>query len=104
MPELSAVVTSTLDSYYEEVRDRIRELVDPISTEQLCTKPYPYGDSIGHLLLHLTGNLTSYIGAQTAKPGYVRNRPLEFTDATTHPKEKVLANFDAAIAMVVSTM
>jgi uncharacterized damage-inducible protein DinB len=101
MPELSAVVTCTLDSYYEEVRDRIHELVDPISTEQLWTKPYPYGNSIGHLLLHLTGNLNNYIGAQIAKTGYVRNRPLEFTDPAKHPKEKVLANFDAAIAMVV---
>jgi uncharacterized damage-inducible protein DinB len=86
------------------VRDRIHELVAPISTEQLWTKPYPYGNSIGHLLLHLTGNLNNYIGAQIARSGYVRNRPLEFADATKHSKEKVLANFDAAIAMVVDTI
>jgi uncharacterized damage-inducible protein DinB len=104
MPELSSVVASTLNSYYEEVRNRIHELVAPISTEQLWTKPYPYGNSIGHLLLHLTGNLNNYIGAQIAKTGYVRNRPLEFTDATKRPKEKVLADFDAAIAMVVATI
>lgn len=104
MPELSSVVAFTLGSYYEEVRDKIHELVAPISTEQLWTKPYPYGNSIGHLLLHLTGNLNNYIGAQIAKTGYVRNRPLEFTDATKHPKEQVLANFDAAIAMVVATI
>lgn len=104
MPELSFVVASTLDSYYEEVRDKIHELVAPISTEQLWTKPYPYGNSIGHLLLHLTGNLNNYVGAQIAKSGYVRNRPLEFTDATKHPKEEVLADFDAAIAMVVATI
>jgi uncharacterized damage-inducible protein DinB len=104
MPELSFVVASTLNSYYQEVCDRIHELVAPISTEQLWTKPYPYGNSIGHLLLHLTGNLNNYIGAQIAKTGYVRNRPLEFTDATKRPKEKVLADFDAAIAMVVATI
>jgi uncharacterized damage-inducible protein DinB len=104
MPELSFVVASTLDSYYEEVRDKIHELVAPISTEQLWTKPYSYGNSIGHLLLHLTGNLNNYIGAQIAKTGYVRNRPLEFTDATRRPKEKVLADFDAAIAMVVAAI
>lgn len=104
MPELSSVVASTLASYYEEVRDKVHTLVAPISTEQLWTRPYPYGNSIGHLLLHLTGNLNNYIGAQIAKTGYVRNRPLEFTDATKHPKEQVLANFDAAIAMVVATI
>jgi uncharacterized damage-inducible protein DinB len=104
MPELSTVVTSTLASYYEEVRDRIHALVAPISTEQLWTKPYPYGNSIGHLLLHLTGNLNYYIGAQIAGTGYVRNRPLEFTDPVKHPKEKVLADFDATIAMVAATI
>jgi|SRR5580658_2160720 len=104
MPELSAVVASTLDSYYEEVRDRIHELVDPVLTDELWRKPYAYGNSIGHLLLHLTGNLNNYIGAQIAQTGYLRNRPLEFTDPTMHPKEQVLANFDAAIAMVVATI
>jgi uncharacterized damage-inducible protein DinB len=104
MPELASVVASTLASYYEEVSDRIHELVAPISTDQLWTKPYPYGNSIGHLLLHLTGNLNNYIGAQIARSGYVRNRPLEFSDAAKHPKEKVLANLDAAIAMVVDTI
>jgi uncharacterized damage-inducible protein DinB len=104
MAELSSVLAATLDSYYQEVRDKIHELLAPVSTEQLWTRPYPYGNSIGHLLLHLTGNLNNYIGAQIARTGYVRNRPLEFTDLTKHPKEKVLANFDAAIAMVVATI
>jgi len=104
VPELVQVVADTLASYYQGVRDNVHRLVAPISTAQLWTRPYPYGNSIGHLLLHLTGNLNNYIGAPIAKTGYVRNRPLEFTDATMHPKEKVLANFDAAIAMVVATI
>jgi len=104
MPELSPVVASTLASYYEEVRDKIHELVAGLSAEQLWKRPYPYGNSVGHLLLHLTGNLNNYIGAQIAKTGYVRNRPLEFTDPVKHPKEEVLAKFDAAIAMVVDTV
>src|SRR5579862_1678544 len=104
MAELPLVVASTLASYYEEIRDKIHELLEPISIEQLWTKPYPYGNSIGHLLLHLTGNLNNYIGAQIALTSYVRNRPLEFSDIAKHPKEKVLANFDAAIRMVVDTI
>lgn len=104
MPDLSSVVASTLASYYEEVRDKIHELVAPLSTDQLWRKPYPYGNSIGHLLLHLTGNLNHYIGAHIAGTGYVRNRELEFTDASKRPKEQVLADFDRAIAMVVATL
>lgn len=104
MPELAPVVVSTLAEYYEGVRDRVHELVAPLSTEQLWTRPYPYGNSIGHLLLHLTGNLNHYIGAQIAHTGYVRNRPLEFADTVKHPKDEVLANFDRAVAMVAATI
>jgi len=102
--DLAALVASTLASYYEEKRDHIHELVAPLSTDQLWRKPYPYGNSVGHLLLHLTGNLNHYIGARIASTGYIRNRPLEFTDTSHRPKEQVLADFDHAIAMVVATI
>jgi uncharacterized damage-inducible protein DinB len=104
VPELAPVVSSELTSYYEGVRDNVHELLAPLSTEQLWKKPYPYGNSIGHLLLHLTGNLSHYIGATIANTGYVRNRPLEFSDASKRSKEQVLADFDAAISMVASTI
>lgn len=104
MQDLASVVTSTLASYYEEVRDKIHFWLAPISTEQLWMRPYPYGNSIGHLLLHLTGNLNHYIGARIAGTGYVRNRPLEFSDTSGRPKEQVLADFDRAIDMVRSTI
>jgi uncharacterized damage-inducible protein DinB len=104
MSELAPTVTSTFAAYYEEVRDKIHEWVAPISTEQLWTRPYPYGNSIGHLLLHLTGNLNHYIGARIAGTGYVRNRPLEFSDTSRRPKEQVLADFDRAIDMVAATI
>jgi len=104
MAELAPVVTSTLAAYYEEVQGKIHKLVAPISTEQLWTKPYPYGNSIGHLLLHLTGNLNHYIGAHIAGTGYVRNRPLEFTDTSKRAKKQVLADFDRTIAMVAATI
>lgn len=104
MTELSAVAAETLASYYEEVRDQIHTLVAPLPAGDLWRNPYSYGNSIGHLLLHLTGNLNHYIGAQIAGTGYVRNRPLEFTDASHPPKEEVLAAFDRAIGMVASTI
>src|ERR1700679_3147471 len=104
MPELAPVVTSTLAAYYEEVRDKIHELVTPISTEQLWTRPYPYGNSIGNLLLHLTGNLNHYIGARISGTGYVRDRNREFTDASKRPKEGLLADFDEAIRMTAATI
>lgn len=104
MSDLPSHVTSTLADYYEEIRERVHEQAAPLTIEQLWRKPYPYGNSIGHLILHLTGNLSHYIGARIANTGYVRNRPLEFTDSSKLPKEQVLANFDRAIDMVSATI
>jgi uncharacterized damage-inducible protein DinB len=104
MTDLSAVAAETFASYYQEVCDHIHKIVAPLSTAELWRNPYPYGNSIGHLLLHLTGNLNHYIGAQIAGTGYVRNRPLEFGDASHPSKEEVLAAFDRAIDMVAATI
>lgn len=104
MSGLAPVVADTFVTAYQEVRDTIHELVAPLSTEQLWKRPFSHGNSIGHLLLHLTGNMNHYIGACVAGTGYVRNRALEFSDASQRPKEEVLAEFDRAIAMVIATI
>jgi len=104
MSDFSQLVASSLAGYYEEVRGRVHQWVDPLSTDQLWLKPYPYGNSIGHLLLHLTGNLNYYIAAQIAGTGYLRDRDREFNDPRQLPKEQVLADFDCAIAMAAATV
>jgi hypothetical protein len=82
----------------------VNNLAAPLTEGQFWAKPFPFGNSFGHLLLHLTGNLNYYIGAQIAQTGYVRDRPLEFSDATHPPKTEVLKKFDQAIEMVVATI
>ena len=104
MPELASIVAATLAGYYEEVRDKVHTWVEPVSTAQLWTRPYPYGNSIGHLLLHLIGNLNYYIGAGVAGTGYVRDRDREFSETARKPKEEMLADFDRVIDLVVSTI
>src|SRR6185503_11546967 len=100
MTNASATIAGDLSRYYQERADTIVELVQPLSLNQIWKRPYPYGNSIGHLLLHLTGNLSYYVGAQIAGTGYVRNRPLEFADESRRPKEDVLRAFEEAVAMV----
>ena len=65
-------------------------------------KPFPFGNSIGHLVLHLTGNLNHYIGAMIAGTGYVREREQEFTDPDHPPVGELLKAFHEAVAMVVA--
>ena len=104
MAELNETVADGLAAYYEYVAAQLHKWVDPLSNEQFWRKPYPYGNSIGHLVLHLTGNLNYYIGARVAETGYARDREREFTEKRPPAKEEALRAFDRTIAMVVATI
>jgi len=101
---LSAEVGRTLAAHFDRVRGRVHALVEPLTVDQLWQRPFPFGNSVGHLLLHLTGNLSYYIGAQIAGTGYVRDRPREFTDASRRPKDDVLRAFDHAVDVVLAAL
>ncbi|MGH9496948.1 MAG: DinB family protein [Candidatus Sulfotelmatobacter sp.] len=103
-PDLNSAVSSVLADRYNLNAARVRELSAPLTNAQFWQKPYPYGNSFGHLILHLTGNLNYYIGAQIAQTGYVRDRPREFNDPNPPPKDKALERFDAAVAMVAKAI
>jgi len=104
MSDLAQTIAEDLAAYYEMVQEQVHKSVGDLSTEQLWRKPYPYGNSVGHLILHLTGNLNYYVGARIAETGYVRDRDREFTEPKPIPKEQVFAAFDKTIAMVAATI
>ena len=80
MDSLHAIIANGLAERYTYLADGVRELAAPLSEEQFWQKPFPFGNSFGHLVLHLTGNLNYYIGAEIAGTGYVRHRDREFTE------------------------
>jgi len=104
MTDLKQTIASGLTARYKKLAGVVHELAAPLSDEQLWAKPFAFGNSIGHLVLHLTGNLNYYIGAQVAGTGYVRDRPLEFSDAARPSKAEVLKTFDQAVEMVLATI
>jgi len=104
MSGTDATLVFVLADRYAANAARIRELAAPLSNSQFWQKPFPYGNSFGHLVLHLTGNLNYYIGAQIAQTGYVRDRPREFNDPNPPSKEEALQRLDEAVAMVQQTI
>ncbi|HKC01086.1 MAG TPA: DinB family protein [Terriglobales bacterium] len=104
MTDIKQTIASGLATRYKKLAGVVRELSAPLSEEQFWAKPFAFGNSFGHLVLHLTGNLNYYIGAQIAGTGYVRDRPLEFSDATRPSKTEVLKRFDLAIEMVLGAI
>src|SRR5271166_4323491 len=104
MSDLSKTIGVAMASEYRTRAEELHRWVDPLNEEQFWTNPFSYGNSAGHLVLHLTGNLSYYIGAQVAGTGYTRNRDLEFTEMRRPNKVDVLGSFDQAIRMVLATI
>jgi uncharacterized damage-inducible protein DinB len=104
MPDLQSTLSSVLADRYTQNSGRVHELAAPLSNAQFWQKPFPFGNSFGHLVLHLTGNLNYYIGTQIAKTGYIRDRPREFNDPNPPSKEEALKRLDDAVAMVKQTI
>lgn len=104
MNNLSDTIANAFIFAYRDFYRRVSALAENLSEEQFWTKPYPYGNSFGHLTLHLIGNLNYYIGTQIAQTGYVRDREREFTESARPPKAEVLKRLDEAVEMVVSTI
>jgi hypothetical protein len=104
MPELDATLAGVLASRFDANLARVRELGSPLSEKQFWMKPYPYGNSFGHLVLHLTGNLNYYIGAQIANTGYVRDRNREFTEPNPPAKEEALRRLGDAVTMSIKVV
>ena len=101
---MHSTLCSALADRYTKNAARVRELATPFTNAQFWQKPFPYGNSFGHLVLHLTGNLNYYIGAQIAKTGYVRDRPRDFNDPNPPSKDEALQRFDEAVSMVLKTI
>src|ERR1700758_115404 len=104
MAELNKTIASSLVTRYTKLGGVLRELGAPLSDEQFWTKPFPFGNSFGHLVLHLTGNLNYYVGSEIAGTGYVRNRDREFTEQDRLPKAEVMKRFDEAVATVLRAL
>jgi len=102
--EFTAVVRDEYVRYFEHLAGRVETAARAVPKEKLYTNPFPFGNSIGHLVLHLTGNLNHYIGAVIAGTGYVRDRPREFTVSAPPPPDEALRQFHEAVAVVVRTV
>ncbi len=104
MSAVAAAVKDELVRYLLHLASRVEKAARSLTPEKFWTKPFAFGNSVGHLILHLTGNLNHYIGAQIAGSGYVRDRPLEFSDTTRCPPADALERFKAAIELVMRTI
>jgi uncharacterized damage-inducible protein DinB len=95
---LATAVSAALVKELEELRGSLRQAVAALDEKAFWAKPIEPGNSIGHLILHLTGNLNHFVGAQLGGTGYFRDREREFTEQEVPAKAEALARLDEAVA------
>jgi hypothetical protein len=104
MSDISTTISNGFGYYFQDFLDRVQALAGDLSEQEFWKNPYPYGNSIGHLVLHITGNLNYYIGAQLAATGYVRDREREFAENNPPSKAEVIQALAQAITTVIAVL
>jgi hypothetical protein len=101
---LADVVQNDMAAYFEHLAARIERLVGLLSQEELWSRPFDFGNSVGRIVVHLTGSLNHFIGAKVVGSGYVRDRAAEFSDSSRPSADELLREFRSTIEMVVRTI
>ncbi len=76
---------------------QIRACVDELTDEQLWWRPNEHANSVGNLVLHLSGSMRHYLSRGVGGINYHRDRPAEFAERGPLPKDQLLAIFDETI-------
>lgn len=104
MTDTTKLLIDELLKNIEDFEQRIVALAKDIPEEKFWVRPFPFGNSMGNLIAHMTGNLNYYIGAQIANSGYVRDRNYEFDRNRSDTVEDILTAFNAAIGMFLGVV
>jgi uncharacterized damage-inducible protein DinB len=95
-----AFVQNARDLITQEYLPKIKRCVENLTDEQVWWRPNPDSNSIGNLLLHISGNARQWIvgglGGETDK----RQRQTEFDERRVIPREELLALLGTTVADV----
>lgn len=84
---------------FEESLPRILECLDKLTNAQVWWRPNESSNSIGNLILHLCGNVRQWIGTGLGNHPDHRKRQSEFDERKEIPKENLVSELLATMAM-----
>ena len=82
---------------------QIRAAVETLNEDQLWWRPNEESNSVGNLVLHLTGSLNHFLNRNIGGIEYARDREAEFAERRTIPKRELMAMFDDMVARAERT-
>ncbi len=83
---------------------QIRECLDQLSDEEIWSRPNEQSNSVGNLVLHLTGSLNHYLNHNLGTLDFKRDRPAEFAERRRISKEELRSRFDDMVHLGEQTL
>ena len=88
----------------EEYLPRILESVDCLTEEQVWWRPNSNSNSVGNMLLHLSGNVRQWIISGVGEAEDIRVRHLEFEEKGPIPKAELLEKLKSTVEEAVQVL
>jgi hypothetical protein len=105
MCEHKVVSTVYVDEAVHQLQEglgKIRHCLSQLDEQQIWWRPHEAQNSIANLMLHLGGNLRQWIISGVGGEPDVRNRPREFAERDSIPKEDLLHDLTATVNVAIS--
>lgn len=83
---------------------QVRACLDELNDEQIWWRPNESSNSIGNLILHVSGSLRHYLAYQIGGIDYSRDRQAEFNERRNLSKEELLNTFNQMVEEVAQTI
>jgi uncharacterized damage-inducible protein DinB len=83
---------------------QIRSCIEELDEEQLWWRPNDQSNSVGNLVLHVSGSMRHYISRGIGGVAYERDRAAEFAERGPVPKQQLLETFDETIRQVCEAL
>lgn len=95
-----ALIREVLYRMYDECLPRIVKCLDELDDEGIWWRPNENSNSIGNLVLHLSGNVRQWIHTGLGRGEDVRHRQAEFDERRVIPRETLVSHFLMTMAQV----
>lgn len=97
----------TLDALHIRITrvfpEQIRACLDQLSDDEIWSRPNEQSNSIGNLVLHLSGSLDHYLNRAFGTIEFKRDRDHEFAERRRIPKADVRKRFDSMVTNAEKT-
>jgi len=89
---------------FEESMPRLKKCLDQLTEEEIWQRPNAQSNSMGNLVLHLSGNIRQWVLSGLAKAPDERKREQEFAQRGPIPKAELLADLKKTMEEVAEAL